>query len=75
MSRKSREVFDVFKELSTEDQISFRRLLEIDAKEMRIEIMAKRREFVKQMESITNEKGEQYFSTEWLEQNILNPII
>jgi hypothetical protein len=69
---KIKELFEMYKNLDMKERIKFdRECIKFNEKE-KLKQMSERKEFVEDLNSVINEEGQPYFSSEWVEKKILN---
>jgi hypothetical protein len=72
LNMKMEELFEMYKNLDTKERIRFDRECIKFNEEEKLKQMSKRKEFVEDLNRVINEEGQPYFSSEWVEKNILN---
>ena len=65
------ELFEMYKNLDMKERIKFDRMYNRFNEEEKLKQMSKRKEFVEDLNRIINEERQPYFSSEWVEKNIL----
>jgi hypothetical protein len=65
------ELFEMYKNLDMKERIKFDRMYNKFNEEEKLKQMSQRRELVKDLNKVINEEGQLYFSSEWVEKNIL----
>lgn len=66
------ELFEVYKNLDMKERIKFDREYNKFKEEEKLKQLTKRKEVVEDLNSVINEEGQPYFSSDWVEYNILN---
>jgi hypothetical protein len=69
---KMEELFEMYKNLDMKERIKFDREYNKFKEEEKLEQLTKRKELVEELNNVINEEGQPYFSSEWVEKNILN---
>jgi hypothetical protein len=69
---KMEELFEMYKNLDMKERIKFDRMYNKFNEEEKLKQMSQRRELVEDLNKVINEEGQSYFSSEWVEKNILN---
>lgn len=69
---KMKELFEMYKNLDMKERIKFDRECMKFNEEEKLKQMTQRKELVEDLNRVINEEGQPYFSSEWVEKNILN---
>jgi hypothetical protein len=69
---KMKELFEMYKNLDMKERIKFDRECMKFNEEEKLKQMSQRKELVEDLNRVINEEGLPYFSSEWVEKNILN---
>ena len=69
---KMEELFEMFKNLDMKERIRFDREYRKFNEEEKLKQMSQRSKLAEDLNSVINEEGQPYFSSEWVEKNILN---
>jgi len=69
---KMEELFEMFKNLDMKERIRFDREYRKFNEEEKLKQMSQRSKLTEDLNSVINEEGQPYFSSEWVEKNILN---
>lgn len=68
---KMEELFEMFKNLDMKERIRFDREYRKFNEEEKLKQMSQRSKLAEDLNSVINEEGQPYFSSEWVEKNIL----
>lgn len=69
---KMEQLFEMYKKLDMKERIKFDREYRKYNEEEKLKQMIQRKEIVEDLNKVINEEGQPYFSSEWVEKNILN---
>ena len=69
---KMEELLEMYKNLDMKERIKFDREYNKFNEEEKLKQLTKRKEVVEDLNRVLNEEGQPYFSSEWVEKNILN---
>jgi hypothetical protein len=72
INMKMEELFEMFKNLDMKERIRFDREYRKFNEEEKLKQMSQRSKLAEDLNSVINEEGQPYFSSEWVEKNILN---
>jgi len=72
INMKMKELFEMYKNLDMKERIKFDRECMKFNEEEKLKQITQRKELVEDLNRVINEEGQPYFSSEWVEKNILN---
>lgn len=72
---KMEELLEMYKNLDIKERIKFDKEYKKFSEEEKLKQLTKRKDVAEELNMVLNEEGKPYFSSEWVDKNILNSNI